>query len=338
MQLSGKKVAIDLGTSYTRIMVGGQKEIVEEPTLVALIVSENKVLSVGKAAQLMEGKLPKGVEMKHPVEHGGISNFRAAEALLKFFSQKLIGGNRFWKASCVIGIPSDISSVEQRAIVQALSSGGIGNISLLASSFAAALGAELPVHESNGNLIMAIGSGVTEVAVISLNGLVAVKTIRQGSNSINEGIVEYIKNRYDLVIGGTEAERVKRVVGVADRHFVEGLSESMQIKGRSRKEKLPKTVSVEVDQLAEPIFISLKPFISLIQNVLEITPPDVVTDIIERGLVLAGGGAKLQGIDQLLTSKLNLPVHVVDEPDLAVIKGLGLAMDKLTEVRLALKK
>jgi rod shape-determining protein MreB len=150
--------------------------------MVALITSENKVLAVGRAAELMTGRLPRGVEMKYPVESGGISNFRAAEALLKFFAEKLVGNNRLWKANCVIGIPSDISSVEQRAIVQALTSSGIGSINLLTSSFAAALGSDLPVQVHKEILFLLIGAGVTEAAVISLNGIVAVKTVRTGSD------------------------------------------------------------------------------------------------------------------------------------------------------------
>jgi rod shape-determining protein MreB len=329
------KLAIDFGTANCIIIAEGRGVVVYEPTVVAISPKEKKVLAVGEDARIMLGKVPEGVEAKRPLKNGGISNYRLAEALLSKFFNRALGRIRISKPEVIVSIPAGINSVEERAIIQALKSVGSGQIYLLPEPVAAAIGAGLPINTSSGNLIVNMGGGTAEIAVLSLNGIVSFSSHRGSGDAINDAIKYYIKKNYDLLIGELTAEEIKVNIGSAMP-----LKENIEyeVRGKHLKTGLPQSIFLTNHELVEPIRAVLNDIIASIKKVLSNTPPELMSDIIDRGMVLSGGTALLRGIDDLFTKSIGIPAHVVDEPLTCVARGLAIALKNIDEFKRSVRR
>ena len=328
------RLAIDLGTANTVVILQGKGVIIQEPTVVAVSVKEKKVLAVGIEAKEMLGKVPEGIEARRPLQMGSIANYRMTEALLKRFVNKAIGRWRFSKPEIMISVPAELSSVEERAVVQALNAAGAGKIYLLPEPIAAAIGAKMPINTSSGNLIVNMGGGTSEIAVISLNGIVSSKSQRVAGDALNNAIVEHFRKRRKLLIGERMAEQVKIDIGSA----VEVDSEDeIEVRGRNTKTGLPDAQTITTNEVVKILREPLNQIIAAIHRVLESTPPELASDIIDRGMVLSGGTSLLRNIDVLFTKAIGVPAHVAEDSLLCVVNGLSIALDNIGELRRSIK-
>jgi len=327
--LSTKRVAIDLGTTNTVIIVGGQGVVLREPTVVALSTKERKVIAVGQEAKDMLGKVPENIEAKRPLSSGAIANYLVTEALLKRFLDKAVGKLRLSRPEVMISIPAGLTSVEERAVIQALNAAGAGKIYLLPEPIAAAIGAELPISTSSGNMIVNMGGGTAEIAVISLNGIVRFESKRGSGDAINQSLINFIRKKYDLLIGEQMAEKVKIEIGAAvplEKPLM------MEVRGRSIKTGLPDTIRISTNDVVDPIRNVLTEVIYSMRKVLEKTPPELSSDIVDRGIVLSGGTSLIRNIDDLFTKATGVSVHVADDPLLCVVRGLDKALINVEEL------
>lgn len=320
-------LAIDLGTANTLVFVKGKGIVCNEPSVVAVQRDTNKVIAVGADAERMMGKTPANIVAMRPLKDGVIADFDKTGEMLKYFIRKVHNRNSFISPRIVIGIPSGITQVEQRAVKDAAQASGAREIYLIEEPMAAALGVGLPIGEPSGNMIVDIGGGTTDVAVISLHGVVYSKAVRVGGDKMDEAIVNHIKNRARILIGERTAERIKRQIGSALK--VDDENRSVEIKGRDLVSGIPKTVTIYEDEIREAISESVNMIVNTIKVALENTPPELGSDIVERGIVLAGGGALLRGLDELLRQETQLPVIVADDPLYAVVNGVGKVLDDL---------
>lgn len=328
-----KKVAIDLGTANTVVMVNGQVEL-EEPTVVAYDKEDRKILAVGLEAKEMIGKVPDGVIASRPMRSGGIANYRATEALLKRFIHKTIGKGSLVRPEVIISTPAGVTSVEERAVIQALSAAGAGKAFLLPEPIAAAIGAELPIHTSSGNMIMNMGGGTAEIAVLSLNGLVSFQSKRGAGDALNESIQAYTKKRLGIELGELMAEQVKMQIGSA----IEMRSpDKMEITGINTRTGMPDSMEIDSNQVYEAMKPVLKDVLLSARKVLQDTPPGLASDIIERGIVLSGGTALLRNFDDLVVKALGVPAYVIDEPLQCVVRGLTYASENTELLRRSMK-
>ncbi|MBI5674538.1 MAG: rod shape-determining protein [Nitrospirae bacterium] len=322
-------LAIDLGTANTLVFVKGRGIVCNEPSVVA--VQKEKVIAVGIEAQKMLGKTPANITTIRPLKDGVIADFDMAGEMLKYFIRKVHNRKSFISPRIAIGVPSTITQVEQRAVKDAAQASGAREIYLIEESMAAAIGAGLPIGEPSGNMIVDIGGGTTDVAVISLHGVVYSKAVKTGGDKMDEAIVNYIKRQTKILIGERTAELIKRTIGSAFK--VDGENKSIDIKGRDLVSGIPKTVTVHEDEIREALSESVSVIINTIKVALENTPPELASDIVDRGIVLAGGGALLRGLDLLLKQETGLPVTVADDPLCAVVNGVGKVLDELDILR-----
>lgn len=322
-------LAIDLGTANTLVFVKGKGIICNEPSVVA--VQKEKVIAVGTEAQKMLGKTPANITTIRPLKDGVIADFDMAGEMLKYFIRKVHNRKSFIAPRIAIGVPSTITQVEQRAVKDAAQASGAREIYLIEEPMAAAIGAGLPIGEPSGNMIVDIGGGTTDVAVISLHGIVYSKAVKTGGDKMDEAIVNYIKRQTKILIGDRTAELIKRMIGSAFK--VDGENKSLDIKGRDLVSGIPKTVTVHEDEIREALSESVAVIINTIKVALENTPPELASDIVDRGIVLAGGGALLRGLDALLRQETGLPVIVADDPLCAVVNGVGKVLDELDILR-----
>ncbi len=332
--LRSKRIAIDLGTANTVVMLDNRQIVVREPTVVAYSKVDRKILAVGQEAKEMLGKVPEGVEASRPMQSGAIANYRATEALLKRFMQKAVGRNSFLKPEVIISVPAGITSVEERAVLQALNASGAGRVYLLPEPIAAAIGANLPIHESTGNMIVNLGGGTAEVAVLSLNGIVSYVSKRGSGDALNEAIQKYVKKKHGINIGELTAEQIKIRIGSA---VEERKPIYMEVKGSNSKSGMPEMVTLDSNQICEAIRPVLIQIVMSAKDVLEKTPPELASDIIDRGIVLSGGTALLRNIDDLMVTALGVPAHVVDEPLDCVVRGLGFALENLDQLKRSMR-
>lgn len=334
-QLSNPKIALDLGTSSTIIYMQDKGIVLNERTVVAVSSKEKKVIAVGEKASEMLGKVPEGLEAKKPIQGGGIASYKAAEVLLKQFFTKVLGNIRIGAPEVIVSVPAQLTSIEERALIQVLNASGAGKVYLLAEPVAASLGANLPIHTSSGNLVVCIGAGTSEVALISLNGIVACESKRCGGNTVDEAIMNYIKHKYSILIGEQMAEKIKVKIGSALP--IENEILSMEVIGRGLKSGMPESVEINSSELVEPIRPVLVEIINIVRNVIENTPPELVSDIIDRGVVLTGGTALLRNIDLLFSKALAVPVYVADQSEFCVINGLSTALSNIDRFSHTLK-
>jgi len=322
----GKKLGIDLGTANSVIFVQGEGVVVTEPTVVAIDLNTYTVIAVGKKAKQMIGKTPDNIVARRPLREGVIADSRITEALLRHFFDKALGKARFFKPDVVMSVPAGITSVEERAVHKAANAVGSRTVTLLPEPLLAALGANLPIHTSSGNMIVNMGGGTTEVGVLSLDGVVEYESLRVAGDALNEYIISYMKKKKGIMIGEQSAENIKIKIGSA----VELKSpKQMEVRGRDVGAGMPKSMMVNSNDVAKALEYPLKRIIGAIKSVLEKTPPELSADIIDRGMVMSGGTAKLRNLDKLFSRATGVPCHVADEPLYCVVKGTGIALELL---------
>jgi rod shape-determining protein MreB len=321
-----KRIAIDLGTANSLVYIQGQGIVLNEPTVVAVSVDDNRVVAVGKEAREMLGRTPGNIKASRPMRDGVIADYVVTEAMLRYFLQKVVGRSLFFKPEVMICVPAGVTQVERRAVLDATLSAGARTAYMIDEPLAAAIGAGIPTGAPSGSMIVDIGGGAAEAAVISLGGVVVHKSVRVAGNKIDEAIASYLRRKENLIIGDQTAEEVKMKIGSALPLEKE---EKMEVKGRDSIMGLPKVVEVTSTQVTEAIKPPLNRIIEVIKAVLEETPPELASDIIDKGIVLSGGTALLRNLDKLMTKEIGVPVHVAEEPMLCVVKGTGVALENL---------
>jgi len=325
-------LAIDLGTANTLVFVKGKGIVCDEPSVVVIRKNDKKPVAVGTEAKKMLGKTPSNIVAIRPMKDGVIADFDATGEMLKYFIAKVHNRRSFVSPRVIIGVPSGITQVEQRAVKDAAQASGAREVYLIEEPMAAAVGVGLPVGEPSGNMIVDIGGGTTDIAVISLDGVVYSKAVRVGGDKMDEALIAHMKRRYNLMIGDRTAEQIKIDIGSA--YPSDGTPpREMEIKGRDLISGIPKTITVNEDEIREALNEPVNIILDTIKVALENTPPELAADIIDRGIVLAGGGALLKGLDFLIKEETGLPVIVADDPLTAVVRGVGKMLDELELLR-----
>jgi rod shape-determining protein MreB len=326
MGMFSNDLAIDLGTANTLVYVRGRGIICSEPSVVVVRRDNKKPIAVGLEAKEMVGKTPANIVTIRPMKDGVIADFDATEEMLKYFITKVHNRKSFISPRVIIGVPSGITQVEQRAVKDAAHASGAREVYLIEEPMAAALGVGLPVGEPSGNMIVDIGGGTTDVAVISLDGIVFSKAVRVGGDKMDESIIAYIKRKYNLMIGDRTAEMIKIHCGSA---YPTEKIPPVEVKGRDLISGIPKAINVTEEEVREALQESVSLILDTIKVTLENTPPELAADIVDHGIVLAGGGALLKGLDILIREHTGVPVIVPDDPLTAVVRGCGAMLDKL---------
>jgi rod shape-determining protein MreB len=319
-------IAIDLGTANTLVYLKGNGIVLNEPSVVAVDQKTKKVYAVGAEAKSMLGKTPDHITAVRPMKDGVIADFEITEVMLREFIKKSQKKRFFIRPRIVISVPSGITEVERRAVTDSAQNAGARDVYLVAEPIAAAIGVGLPVDKPSGNMIIDIGGGTTEIAVIALNGIVTDISIRVGGDEMDEVIVQHVKKAYNLLIGDQTAEHVKMVLGTATRLDKE---EEMEIKGRDLVSGIPKTLRISSVEIREALAEPLSQITAALKTALEQTPPELAADIVDRGIVMTGGGSLLRGIDVLLKEETNLPINVVEDPLTCVVLGSGKILGNL---------
>ena len=317
--LISKDMGIDLGTANTLVYVKGEGVVLCEPSVVAIEKETNRVVAVGEEAKKMLGRTPGAIVAIRPMKDGVISDFEVTEAMLKYFIRK-VQPRRFFSPLIVIAIPSGITEVEKRAVMDSAVHAGARDVILIEEPKAAAIGVGLPVYEASGNMIIDIGGGTTEFAVISLGGIVYAKSIRIAGDELDMAIVEYLRKTYNLMIGERTAEEIKIRIGSA-YPLEEELN--MDVRGRDLIAGLPKTINITSVEIREALHDPVQAIVDASKSTLEHTPPELAADLIDHGIVMAGGGALLRGLDKRIAEETGLPVHIADDPLTAVVMGTG---------------
>jgi rod shape-determining protein MreB len=328
-----KHIGVDLGTVNVLVWVRGRGIILQEPSVVAIATNDNKIVAVGSEARAMLGRTPETIEVARPLRDGVIADYVVTEAMLRYFIEKVAGRLRLFKPLIAISVPVGVTSVESRAVHDAAIQAGGREAYLIPEPLAAALGAGMPVDTPTGNLVVDIGGGTSEAAVISMNGIVEFSSVRVGGNRIDEAIISYVKRKYNLMIGEQTAEEVKISIGSA-LPLEEEMS--MEVRGRDQVSGLPKTIRISSGEVTEAIAEPLASVVSVVKNVLEKTPPELASDVIDRGIVMTGGGALLRGFHQLLTKETGVPCYVADNPIACVALGAGKALEDYEVIKRSL--
>lgn len=324
MSLLSRKIGVDLGTSTVLIYVKGEGIVVNEPSLVAVDRDGTRILAVGSKASDMAGRAPDAIRVVRPMRDGAIADFVVTEATLHHLIGKVQGRQRLFKPEIMVCVPSTVTSVERRAVTEAAISAGARQAWLIDEPLAAAIGAGLPIAEARASAICDIGGGTTEIAVISLSGTVVAQSIRVGGNRIDDAIASHLKRRHKLSIDERTAEEVKIAAGSAMPMKQPLLAE---VRGRDLVSGLPKKIEVSANEIAEAIQEPLRLIVGAVHDLLEETPPELASDILERGIVLSGGGAQLRGLDRYVSMHTGIPAIVADEPQTTVVRGTGLALE-----------
>ncbi len=324
--LFSNDLAIDLGTANTLVYVKGKGIALREPSVVAMQQDSKQVLAVGSDAKAMVGKTPENITAIRPMRDGVIANFEVTEAMLRYFIQKVHNRRMFVRPRVVICVPHGITQVEKRAVRDSAEIAGAREVHLIEEPMAAAIGVGLPVVEPGGNMVVDIGGGTTEVGVISLAGIVYSQSVRVGGDEMDEAIISYIKRNYNVLIGERTAESVKIEMGSA--YKVQD-KKSYEIKGYDLVATIPKTISVTDDEIRKSLAEPVNTIVETVRGALEKTPPELASDIVDRGIILAGGGSLLRGLDVLLRKETGLPVTVAQDPLSAVVMGTGKVLDEL---------
>ncbi len=321
-----RKIGIDLGTANTLVFVPGKGIVINEPSVVAISLAENKVLAVGNEAKEMLGRTPDTIVASQPLRDGAIADYRVTEAMLRYFINKVTGRFRLFRPEIVLSIPAGVTSTERRAVVDAALKAGAKAAYVVKEPILAAIGAGIPIHTAQGNMIINIGGGTSEIAIISLGGVVAAHSARVGGNRIDQAISDYIKRKYSLAIGDRTAEEVKMKIGAAIAQVKEDF---LEVRGRDLMGGLPKTVNISSNEVTEAIQDELREIINVIKQVLQETPPELAADVMDKGMVLSGGTAQLRYLDQLIAKTIGVPCYVADNPAFCVVKGTGIVLENL---------
>lgn len=332
-----KDIGVDLGTSNTLYYVSGKGIIVNEPSVVAINTRIDQILSVGDDARRMLGKTPPHILAVKPLRHGVISDFEITEKMMKYFIDKIHkeSFSMFFRPRIIIGVPLDITEVERKAVEDVALSAGAKEVYLIEQPMASAIGVRLPIQEASGNMIVELGGGKIEIAVISLGGIVASKSLKIAGEKLDNDIIDYVREKYNLFLGEKTAENVK--VKIANVLPIESKAQKMKIRGRNLLTGLPKEIVLKSEEVREAIKKSIDIIIGAIKDVVENTPPELVSDLYQRGMVLSGGGANILGLDKMIYEATQIPVIVADDSLTTVIRGIGIVVedfDSLKEVLL----
>ena len=333
MGWNSKDIGVDLGTANIIITIKGKGIVLNEPSVVAIDKNNGTILATGAEAKEMLGRTPNDIAAIRPLKDGVIADFTATQLMLKSMLQRVCQRYNAGRPRVVVGVPSGITEVEERAVEESVMQAGAREVYIIEEPMAAAIGANLEVAEPNGNIIVDIGGGTTEVAVVSLGGIVTSNSLRVAGDELNEDIVNYVKREMNLAIGETTAEQVKINIGCAKPLLTE---ESMEIRGRHLATGLPETAIITSTQVQEAMNDSIEKIVDIIKQTLEKTPPELASDIMERGIVLTGGGALIRNFDSLLAEKTEMPVYVVDHPLECVAKGAEKTLEDLEKLRTVL--
>lgn len=321
-----KQIGIDLGTANTLVFLPKRGIVLNEPSVVAVSIEDNTVLAVGNEAKEMLGRTPDTIVASQPMKDGVIADYRVTEAMLRYFISKAIGAVRLFRPEVMVSVPAGITSTERRAVIDATMQAGAKAAYIIKEPVAAAIGAGIPIAQSSGNMIIDIGGGTSEIAVICLGGIVASTSARVAGNKFDQAISTYIRKKHGLAIGDQTAEEIKVRIGTA---LPSEKEEEIEIRGRDMVAGLPKTIRVTSNEVAEAIQDELHEVVQAVKSVLQETPPELAADVIDKGMVLSGGGALLRRLDELISSSTGVPCYVADDPLLCVAKGTGIALENL---------
>jgi rod shape-determining protein MreB len=328
-----KKIGIDLGTTNIEVFVPGKGITIHEPSVVAISTVDKKVLAVGKEAKEMLGRTPDTIVAHRPLKDGVIADYRSTEAMLRYFINKALGGIRLFRPEVMVAVPGGITSTERRAVIDAIISVGARAAYIIKEPIVAAIGAGIPIGGASGHMIVEIGGGTIECAVISLGGIVASASVRIGGNKFDNAIAEHVRKKYGLAIGERTAEEVKIKIGSA-MYLPQKLM--MEVKGRDMVTGLPRIITVTSDDVTDAIQTELEGIIQTVKDVLHKTPPELSADVMEKGMVLSGGSAQLRNLAELLSQATGVPAFVADEPMYAVVRGVGVALENLESYKKSL--
>ncbi len=323
-------MAIDLGTAHTLVYIQGMGIVLNEPSVVAIERQSSKILAVGSVAKRMVGRTPGNISAVHPMKEGVIADFEMAEHMLRYFITRVRNRSTFFRPRIIIGVPSRITQVERRAVKESAELAGAREVYLIEEPLAAAIGAGLPITEPAGNMVVDIGGGTTDIAVISLGGIVYSESVKTAGYQLDAAIIQYVKREYNLLIGEHMAERVKLEIGSA---YPLQEKAQMMVKGRDVVSGIPRTIALEDAEIREALEGSTAAIVSAIKLALENTPPELAGDIIDRGIVLTGGGSLLRGLDARLREETALPIIMVDDPLTSVVLGVGKTLEEMTLLR-----
>jgi len=321
-----KRLGIDLGTANSVVWLAGQGIVLNEPTVVAISIEDGRVVAVGNEAKTMLGRTPGNIVASRPLRDGVIADYEVTQALLSYFIQKVCGRAFVFKPEVMICVPAGVTQVERRAVLDATIAAGARVAYLIDEPLAAAIGAKIPIANPSGNMIFDCGGGASEAAVISLGGVVVHKSLRVAGNKIDEAIANFLRKKYNLIIGEQTAEEVKIKIGSASPLVQEV---RMEVKGRDSILGLPKTVQISSSEVTEAIRPTLLSIIGVVKAVLEETPPELASDIIDKGIIMSGGTSLLRNLDKLMTEETGVPCHVAEDPMLCVARGTGIALENI---------
>lgn len=326
MGIFSKKLGIDLGTANTLVFVPGQGVVLNEPSVVAVSEQNNKIIAIGFEAKDMIGKTPDSIITYSPMKDGVIADYRVTEAMLRYFINKALGKYNLFKPDVMVSVPAGVTSTERRAVVEAAIRAGARNAYVVKEPILAAIGAGIPIHESNGHMVVDIGGGTTDVAVISLGGIVASTSVKCAGNKIDQAIADYIKKTFNLAIGDKTAEEVKIKIGAAIM-----LEEELRvtIKGRDFIQGLPRSAQVSTNEIVKAIDGELKQIVKAIKDVLQETPPELASDIMDHGIIMTGGSSQLRNLPDLVYRKTGVKAALAEDSILCVAKGTGIALEHL---------
>ncbi len=321
-----RKIGIDLGTCNSLVFIPKKGVVLREPSVVAVTLSENKILAVGERAKEMIGRTPDTIRVYRPLKDGVIADYRVTQAMLRYFIDKISGHFRFLKPELIIGVPAGITSTERRAVIEAGTAAGAKQVFLAKEPILAAIGAGIPINSCSGHMIVDIGGGTTEVAVISLGGIVTCHSLRTAGDKIDIGISDFIKKKHNLAIGEQTAEEIKIKIGTA---ISEKEEKFYDIRGRDLISGLPRNIKISSNEVSEAIYDPLSEIIKVVKAVLRDTPPELSADIMDKGMVLSGGGALLRNIDELIAQSTGVPCFIAEDALSCVAKGTGVVLENL---------
>ncbi|HMS22137.1 MAG TPA: rod shape-determining protein [Candidatus Levybacteria bacterium] len=332
-----KRIGIDLGTANILVYVAGEGVVLNEPTVVAVRADDNKVVAVGQEAKDMLGRTPGNIVATRPLKDGVIADYVITQDMLAYFIDKVSGRSRFIKPEVMVCIPSGVTQVEKRAVLDATMASGARAVYLIEEPLAAAIGAKIPIAQANGHMILDSGGGTTDIAVISLGGVVVHKSIKAAGNKLEEAISNYVRKRFNLLIGDRTAEEIKIKVGTA---LIDSTSEkkTMEIKGRDSVSGLPRSIEISNVEVNDALLPVVKQIVAAIRETFEITPPELASDIIDKGIVLSGGTSLLHNLDKYITRETGVPSYVAEDPLYCVVRGTGVALENLELYKRSINK
>jgi rod shape-determining protein MreB len=330
-----KKIGIDLGTANSLVWLEGEGVVLNEPTVVAVSLNDNRVVAVGNEAREMLGRTPMNIAASRPMRDGVIADYAVTEAMLRTFISRAVGRSFLFKPEVMICVPAGCTQVEKRAVLDATLSAGARQVYLIDEPLAAAVGANVPIAEASGNMVLDIGGGAAEAAVISLGGVVVHKSVRIGGSALDDAIAKYVKRQHNLIIGDQTAERIKIGMGSATNP---DQKKKIAIKGRDLGTGLPREIELTAPEVTEAMSLPLQKVVKIVKEVLEEVPPELAADIIDKGIVMTGGTSNLRNFDELIRESTGVPCSVAEDPLMCVIKGIGVALENLELYKRSLKQ